>query len=321
MIRALALLEMLQSRASIGGAELARALHIDRRSLRRHIGALEELGIPVTTTLGCTGGYQLVPGFKLPPMMFTDDEALALAVGLLAARGLGLGHSLSAVASARAKIERVLPQKLKSKLISVDETIELELARPVAALNEAVLSLLTTATQERRRVRLAYKSPHGDESRRDFDPYGLVYRAGHWYTVGWCHLRRGLRTFRLDRVSSASVIAGGFERPVGFDTLEFLKSSIARLPRAHRVAVLLATDLATARQVLFSAFGVLECVEKGVLLRSETDDLNWFARELGRLPFDFDIRSPPALRTAVAKAGRRLLKLAAAPESRSRAHI
>jgi predicted DNA-binding transcriptional regulator YafY len=309
-VRVLALLELLQARGLTSGAALAQALDVDRRTLRRYIATLEEMGIPITTSQGRFGGYQLVPGFKLPPMMFTDDEALALAVGLLAARGLGLTQAMPAVASAKAKLERVLPVRLSTRLSAVDETVTLELARPSAVLDQGVLALLSNATQNRRRVHVEYRTPQGEDTHRDFDPYGLVYRAGRWYTVGMCHLRGGLRSFRLDRIRTASAREARFERPTGFDALQYLKQSIATLPRAHSVEVFLATDLATAQRELFSAFGVLEWVGDGVLLRSQADDLKWFARELSRLPFDFQVRSPTALSAAVASAGRRLVRLA-----------
>jgi predicted DNA-binding transcriptional regulator YafY len=238
------------------GAALAQAINVDRRTLRRYIATLDEMGIPITTMQGRLGGYQVVPGFRLPPMMFADDEALALAVGLLAARGLGLAQSLPAVGSARAKLERVLPLKLKKQLSSVDETVAIELVRPVAPLDHVVLALLSTATQARRQVSLTYVTPEREETQRGFNPYGLVYRAGRWYSVGWCHLRKGLRSFRLDRIRAASATDLEFERPKSFDALAYLKGSIARLPRAHGVEVLLATDLATAQRELFSAFGV-----------------------------------------------------------------
>src|ERR1044072_9081825 len=153
--RVLALLEMLQAREATGGAELAQAQEVDRRTLRRYIVMLEELGIPIVTTQGRFGGYQVVPGFKLPPMIFSDEEALALAVGLLAARGLGLADSLPALASARAKMERVFPAKLKQRLRAVDESIALELGRPAAVIDHQVLGLLCGATQQRRRVHMA----------------------------------------------------------------------------------------------------------------------------------------------------------------------
>jgi predicted DNA-binding transcriptional regulator YafY len=308
--RVLALLEMLQAREVTGGAELARALEVDRRTLRRYIVTLEELGIPIVTTQGRYGGYQVVPGFKLPPMIFTDEEALALAVGLMAARGLGLAQSMPALASARAKLERVFPAKLKSRLRAVDESVALESARPAAVIDQQVLGLLCAATQERRRVRMTYQSQREERSEREFDPYGLVYRAGRWYIVGWCHLRRGLRSFRLDRVVSASSSAVAFERPADFDALAWLKQSIATIPRAHAVEVLLDTDLATAQKCLVPYVGVLECVDGGVLLRAQADNLDWIARELARLPFDFRLVAPQALRGAVERVSKRLANLA-----------
>jgi predicted DNA-binding transcriptional regulator YafY len=311
--RVLALLEMLQAREVTGGAELARALEVDRRTLRRYVVMLEELGIPIVTTQGRYGGYQVVPGFKLPPMIFSDEEALALAVGLMAARGLGLAQSLPALASARAKLERVFPAKLKSRLRAVDDSVALEAARPGTAIDQQVLGLLCGATQDRHRVRMAYQSQREEQTEREFDPYGLVYRAGRWYIIGWCHLRRGLRSFRLDRVVSASSSAVKFERPEGFDALAYLKQSITMIPRAHSVEVMLETDLATAQQCLVPYVGVLECVDQGVLLRAQADNLDWIARELARLPFDFSIRSPAALRGAIARTAQRLILLAENP--------
>ena len=310
--RVLTLLELLQARESTGGAELAGALGVDRRTLRRYIVMLEEMGIPITTTQGRFGGYQVVPGFKLPPMIFSDDEALALAVGLMAARGLGLAQTMPAVASAKSKLERVFPLKLKQRLRAVDESVALELARPVAAVDQQTLALLCTATQERRRVEFSYLSPQSEQSRREFDAYGLVYRAGRWYSVGWCHLRRGLRSFRLDRIADARPLATVFERPAQFDALAYLRESIAKIPRAHAVEVLLHTDLATAQRFVEWTFGVLEWTGDGVLLRAQAESLDWVARELARLPFDFQVQAPPELRRALLRESRRLARLSAA---------
>ena len=308
--RVLALLEMLQAREVTGGAELAQALEVDRRTLRRYIVMLEELGIPIVTTQGRYGGYQVVPGFKLPPMIFSDEEALALAVGLMAARGLGLAQSMPALASARAKLERVFPAKLKSRLRAVDESVALEFTRPATTIDQRVLGLLCGATQDRHRVRMSYQSQRDEQTEREFDPYGLVYRAGRWYIVGWCHLRRGLRSFRLDRVVSASSSTARFERPANFDALAYLKQSIATIPRAHAVEVLFETDLATAQKWLVPYVGVLECVDEGVLLRAQADNLDWIAHELARLPFDFRVRSPAPLRGEITRISKRLERLA-----------
>jgi predicted DNA-binding transcriptional regulator YafY len=307
--RVLTVLELLQAHGRMSGSELARRLEVDRRTVRRYITALEELGIPVTAERGRDGAYSLVAGFKLPPMMFTDDEALALSVGLLAARGLGLAEGAPAVASAQAKLERVMPSPLKRRVRAVDATVSLELARPLSpARDNAALLALSSAAQAQQRVRLRYSgAAAGAESERDFDPYGLAYRRGRWYVVGACHLRGGLRSFRLDRVVAVTPLPLHFERPADFDALAHLTFSLATLPRAHAVRVLLRTELARAQRQVFPALGVLEHTAQGVLLRGETEDLDWFARELARLPFELQVLGPPALGEALAAHARRLL--------------
>jgi predicted DNA-binding transcriptional regulator YafY len=306
--RILTVLELLQTHGRLTGAELARRLKVDARTVRRYIVALEELGIPMTADRGRDGAYMLVPGFKLPPIMFTDDEAVALSVGLLAARGLGLAEASSAVESAQAKLERVTPGPLKQRVRAIGDTVALELSRPRAPFDQAVLGSLSIAAQTQMRVRLGYLAPTGESTARDFDAYGLAYRVGRWYVVGRCHLRSGLRSFRLDRVRSVEALAVKFSRPRGFDVLDHLRESTATLPRAFSVEVLLHTDLQTAQRVLFSAAGVLEWVGDGVLLRGQVDDLRWFAQELARLPFDFEIRKPAELREALEVVARRLLR-------------
>ena len=308
--RVLALLELLQTHRRMTGAELARRLEVDGRTVRRYVALLQEIGIPLTAERGRDGAYMLVAGFKLPPMMFTDDEALALAVGLVAVRGLGLAAASAAASSAQAKLERVMPDALKRRARAVDETVTLELSRPTAPADNAALSALTAAAQARDRVRLRYRPREGDVTERAFDAYGLAYRAGRWYAVGWCHLRHGLRSFRLDRVDDVRRLPVSFERPERFDALAHLTTSIARLPRAHAAEVLLAADLSAARRELFPVAGVLEPVDGGVVLHAQADDLRWLARELARLPFAFTVRSPRALRTAVAALAKRLARQA-----------
>lgn len=309
--RVLAVLELLQGRGRISGPELAQRIGVDGRTLRRYIAMLEELGIPIVAERGRYGAYLLVPGFKLPPLMFNDDEALALSVGLLAARGLGLAEAAPAVASAQAKLARVTPDRLKRQLQAIAETVRLDLAHASDAphSNEALMAL-TAAAQAQQRVHLDYTTPQHQCSERDVDPYGLAWRAGAWYLVGWCHLRRDLRSFRLDRIGKVQALAAHFERPAAFDTLAQLAFSLATLPRSIAIEVLLRTDLKTARDAFSLAFGLLEPIDGGVLLRSSADDLDWFARQLARLPFGFEVRRPARLRGALRRHATRLLKLA-----------
>lgn len=310
--RVLAVLELLQAHGRLSGPELARRVGVDERTMRRYIAMLDELGIPITSERGRYGGYRLVAGFKLPPMMFNDDEALALSIGLLAARGLGLADAAPAVASAQAKLARVMPAKLKQRVRAIDETVALEFARGDAhAADSAALVCLSAAAQSRQRVHLHYRSAQHDASERDFDPYGLAWRGGRWYVVGHCHLRGGVRSFRLDRIEEVHALPIGFGRPDTFDALAHLGRSLATLPRAHSIEVLLKTDLASARRALFEAVGVFEPEGEDTRLSAQADDLDWFARELARLPFDYAVRGPALLRDALHRCGERLQRLAA----------
>jgi predicted DNA-binding transcriptional regulator YafY len=306
--RVLAVLELLQTHGAMSGSALAERLQVDGRTLRRYITKLEDLGIPVVAERGRHGAYRLMPGYKLPPMMFTDDEALALSLGLLAARGLGLAQAAAAEESARAKLERVMPDKLKRRVRALGETVQLDIARPDAAADNHALLLLSAAVHERQRVHLAYRSAQQDATEREFDPYGVAWRGGRWYAVGWCHLRRDLRSFRLDRIAQLQIRDAHFEPPTNFDAVRHLALGLATLPRGIAVQVLLKTDLQTARAELFAAIGLFQSCDEGVLLYSETDDLDWYARQLARLPFGFAIRSPQALHGAVRRCAARLLK-------------
>jgi predicted DNA-binding transcriptional regulator YafY len=309
--RVLAVLELLQAHGRTGGPALAARIGVDGRTLRRYIAALEEIGIPITTERGRYGGYSLAAGYKLPPMMFGNDEALALSLGLLAARALGLADAAPAIASAQAKLERVMPATLKRRLRSIDETVSLDLRRPADASGATdALIVLSSAAQSRQCVRMRYRSAQQGESERDFDPYGLAFRGGRWYVVGHCHLRNGVRSFRLDRIGALQPLPRSFGRPEGFDALAHLTWSLATLPRAHAVDVLLHTDLASARSALFDTMGTLEARGDDTLLRAQTDELDWFARELARLPFDFRVLAPDSLRAALRRQGERLQKLA-----------
>ena len=307
--RVLAVLELLQTHGRMSGADMSARLAVDARTLRRYIVTLEEMGIPITTERGRHGGYALVAGFKLPPMMFTDDEALALSVGLLAARSLGFSEAAPAVASAQAKLERIMPARLKQRVRAVDETVRLDMVRTVAPAGNDVLVTLSSAALAQQRVYMHYRAPDGKDSERDFDAYGLAFRGGCWYVIGWCHLRAGMRSFRLDRIVRVALRPASFARPAGFDALAYLRESVATMARAHAVEVLLKTDLKTASSHFFDALGVFTQTDDGVLLRCHTDHVDWFASHLASLPFDFTVRAPEGLRSALAAVAQRLLRL------------
>jgi predicted DNA-binding transcriptional regulator YafY len=306
--RVLTVLELLQAHGRLSGPDLAQRLEVDGRTLRRYIGKLEDLGIPVLAERGRYGCYSLMPGFKLPPMVFTDDEALAISLGLVAARGLGL--AATAVESAQAKLERVMPVPLKQRVRALGETVALDQRPPAPATDNQALMALSLAAYQQRQVHLHYCSAQDVVTERDFDPYGLAYRGRRWYVVGHCHLRQGLRSFRLDRVQAVQPTERPFMPPADFDAVRHLALGVASIPRAVQIEVLLRTDMETAQAALFDSIGLLHPVDGGVVLHSQADDVHWFARELARLPFDFELRQPPALREALSLLASRLQQLA-----------
>jgi len=309
--RVLAVLELLQTHARLSGSELATRIGVDGRTLRRYITALEELGIPIMAERGRFGGYALSAGFKLPPMMFGNDEALALSLGLLASRALGLTDAAPAIASAQAKLERVMPNSLKRRMRAIDETVALDLTHaPVPSGNPVSLMHLSEAAQARQHLRMHYRSAQAGDSERNFDVYGIAYRDGRWYAVGHCHLRNSVRSFRVDRILALQSLPESFGRPKDFDALGHLTMSLATLQRAHAIDVLLHADIVSARAALFDTIGTLDQQGNHTLLRVQTDDLTWFARELSRLPFDFRILGPLALRTVLRHHAARLNRLA-----------
>lgn len=312
--RVLAVLELLQAHGRLTGPELAARLEVDVRTLRRYITMLQDLGIPIAAERGRHGAYALSAGFKLPPLMFTNEEGAALAIGLLAARHLGLAEAAHAVESARAKLEQVMPLELKARVRALTETIALEARAAPAASASEVIARLSSAAQQQRTVHLRYRSFKDEETERDFDPYGLARVQNEWYVVGHCHLRQDRRSFRVDRVQQVEATAARFRRPAHFDAVAFVQQAIASLPRELAFAVLLQTDLATAQRSVPPTFGRLAPGAGGVWLRGSTDSVDWLAHHLALLPIAFTVREPDELRAALRRLARALNASARAPQ-------
>lgn len=294
--RVLTVLELLQSHQRLTGPELASRLEVNARTARRYITMLQDMGVPIEAERGRYGAYRLRPGFRLPPLMFSEDEALAVTLGLLAARRLGLAVAAPSVEGALAKIDRVLPANLRQRLKAVQSSLVLELARAESPPSSEMVVEMSSAAQEGRRVLMRYRNDRGDETERGFDPYGIVVRQGRWYTVGRCHLRGDMRMFRLDRVIALRPTPESFERPDDFDCAAYVIHSLATMPNTWAVEVLLHTTLADARRRISPVFGTLEEVADGVLLRAYGDHLSWMARELVSAGVPLRVIEPPALR-------------------------
>jgi predicted DNA-binding transcriptional regulator YafY len=304
--RVLTVLELLQSRSRLSGAELADRLDVDRRTVRRYVSALQELGVPVESEPGRYGGYRLRPGYKLPPMMFNEEEALALILGLLASRRSGLLDAAPAVEGALAKIDRVLPDRLRGRVQAVQGALAFTtLRQPAASSNANALLSVSEAAQENRRVWIQYRGAE-EVTERDIDPYGVVHHRGRWYVVGWCHLRHDIRVFRLDRMLALEPRDQTFSKPLDFNCADYVLESLATIQWGWPIEVLLELSLIDARRRIAPDMGTLEETRGGVLLRTQADALDFMARFLVQIDCPFRILHPPELQDAVRQLARHL---------------
>jgi len=294
--RLLTVLELLQSRGQISGTEIARRLEVDVRTVRRYIVMLQDMGIPVESRRGPGGRYQLQRAQRIPPLIFTESEAIALTMGLLAIREFPFPVEVAAAESALAKAERVMPDKLLTQARALQEAITFRLEFLPSRIANNFVALLSSAIQQKQQIQLTYLSRDGDKTVRDFDPYGIVFHEGFWYTAGYCHLRRDLRTFRLDRITALEPGQMTFDRPETFDVLGQVLSALYARPEAEQVEVLLKTSWEHARQAITPELGTLEQSEEGVILRRAALHLDWVAFFLMGLDFPVLVRQPEALR-------------------------
>lgn len=337
--RVLALLEILQAGGTRTVADLADRLGVDERTVRRYVGHLIDLDVPVRSVRGRYGGYRLAPGFRMPPLMLTDEEALAVLLGLVAGRRAGLvTTSVAAAESAAAKVRRVLPEALGRRLDALLATADFTApARPMAIPETSVLLMLAEAARDRRPVAIGYTAWKGRRSERTVHPYGIVAHSGRWYVTGADSDSGEVRTFRLDRIESATVLPGSFDVPEGFDPAGRVLSGLAGVPYLHEVSLRvqgtveqvrhrLPSGLATVRELtadpardtaagaggdVAKAAGPATASREGdggrwVRVQLRAERLEWVPSVLAWLDLPFVIEYPDALRDHVHALARRL---------------
>lgn len=313
--RVLALLELLQSGAARTGAELAERLDVDERTLRRYVEHLRDLDIPVWSVRGRYGGYRLSPGYRLPPLMLTDEEALAVALGLVAGRRAGLlPATVAGAESAAAKLRRVLPDVLRARLDALLEVTDFTApAREQRVTEAGILLTVAQAARDRRPLDLVHASGRREPSRRVVHPYGVVAHSGRWYLTGADSRSGEVRTFRVDRITTVDVLDGTFEVPAGFDAADVVLSSLARAPHEHEVAIRIEATTEQVRRHLPPSVALLEPVdaEAGwVRARLRVQRLEWIPPLLAALDRPFVIEQPEDLRRLVRELAGRLASYA-----------
>ncbi|WP_197038456.1 helix-turn-helix transcriptional regulator [Herbidospora cretacea] len=237
--RVLTLLELLQSGGTRTIAELADRLGVEGRTVRRYVDQLIDLDVPVESVRGRYGGYRLAPGYRLPPLMLTDDEALAVLLGLVAGRRAGLTTTeRTAGETASAKIRRVLPPHLARRLGTLLEALAFtdEPAAPDTPDAEVLLTL-ADAVRHRRPVSIRYTDRDGRRSERTLHAYGIVSHSGRWYVTGEDHRIGEERTLRLDRIQDVRTLPGSFEAPADHDPARRLLAAFATAAYRHEVTL------------------------------------------------------------------------------------
>ena len=308
--RVLALLELLQSGGLRTIAELADRLEVDQRTVRRYVDHLLDLDVPVESVRGRYGGYQLAPGYRLPPIMLSDDEALAVLLGLVASGRSGFS-AISGTASqtATAKIRRVLPERLTRRLDALLESLAFtDSPGESTAVEGAVLLPIADAVRSHRPISIKYTSQDGRRSDRTLHPYGLVVHSGRWYVTGFDLRAEENRTFRLDRIAAVRTLPGSFEPPADFEPAERVLGGFATAAYRHRVTLAIQGTLPQIRARLPASVAVLAELPNPGWLRVElrVQSLDWLPPVLASLDLPFAIERPAELRDLTTALAERL---------------
>lgn len=324
--RVLAVLELLQAGGIHTVADLAQRLGVDERTVRRYIEHLRELGIPVDGTRGRYGGYRLARHYRMPPLMLTDEEALAVVWALLlSGRSRSGPASALAVDSATAKVRRVLPAALARRIGAVVDTVDFTVSGRGRTGDDSgadedvapVLLSLAEAAQDRRQVTFAYTTRQGRAAQRTVQPHGIVAHHGWLYLTGFDVTRQAVRTFRLDRIAGVRLLEGTFAPPVDADPVEQVIGPLAAAPHLHEVSLRIKADVAHVRSRIPETLASItrdDADSEGaegwlrVFLRAER--LEWVAGTLAMLDSPFIVEHPQELRQVVAALGQRLIKAA-----------
>ncbi|GAA3372494.1 YafY family protein [Streptomyces sannanensis] len=313
--RLLTLLSLLQTPREWGGGELAERLGVSRRTIRRDIDRLRELGYPVQATMGAEGGYRLVAGKAMPPLVLDDEEAVAIAVGLRA----GAGHAVEGVeeASVRAlaKLEQVLPSRLRHRVAMLQAaTTPLAWGGDGATVDPHTLTVMAAAVTGQERLRFGYVSGDGTETRRQVEPYRLVSTGRRWYLVAYDLDRADWRTFRVDRVADPFATGARFaprEVPAG-SASELLRRSLTRIQPVLDLDVTFEAPAKFVAARLPGSLGAPEPLgpDRCRLRTTATDSLEWLGLRLALVDCEFTVHAPVELTEYLSALGARLVRAA-----------
>jgi predicted DNA-binding transcriptional regulator YafY len=314
--RLLSLLSLLQTPREWPGSELAERLGVSARTIRRDIERLRDLGYPVEATMGADGGYRLIAGAAMPPLLLDDEEAVAIAVGLRTAAGHAVDGIEEAAVRALAKLEQVLPSRLRYQVGALTAATVRLLTGDGPTVDPAVLTVLAVAIANHERVRFGYRASAGTESKRLVEPHRLVSAGRRWYLVAYDNDRGDWRIFRIDRVGEPPRATGSRAAPRELpaeDAASFVTSKLYSLAPTYQAVVTLHAPAEEMAGRLGDRAGDLEPIdERTCRVHSQTDTLEWLAFRLTMLGCEFEVHEPPELAAYLRELGARITRAAGA---------
>ena len=308
--RLITLIMTLQRQPNQKAADLAEKLGVSVRTLHRYFGMLDEMGIPIYAERGPYGGFSLVRGYKLPPLVFTPEEAVAIYLGTsLVSEMWGQLYQESA-GGAMAKLENVLPDEQRNEVAWARRSlIATGMHRADPSALAPTLEKLRRAAREHRQVDMLYQSTtKAEATQRQVDPYALVHRSGWWYLVGYCHLRDAPRTFRVDRIQSLELLSETFQMPDDFDIHAYLEGEFAGQPVVHATLRFTPQGAHIAKSNISGWESLEENPDGSVDVILSAPDLTWLASMTLSFSTLVTVLDPPELRNMVRDWARSVLE-------------
>lgn len=307
--RVLRLLSLLQARREWSGAELSERLEVDVRTIRRDANRLRELGYVIESAAGPGGGYRLAAGTTTPPLLLDDNEAITVALALGAAAST-LGNLSDSALSVLAKLDQLLPARLRRKWSAVTN-VTMSLAGSTVPVDVKQLASLATACRDERRVKFKYGDARQRVTVRDVEPARLAHTGRVWYLIAWDVQREAWRTFRLDRIDTSTPIVFGPKftpraPQESFDIL--LARAIHAAPHRYVAKLRLAMAVNEAKRHVPAAYGLLEAESDATsILTIGGHTYEGIAISLLHFGLDFELMEPPGLAETLRILGQRLL--------------
>ncbi|MEE1783963.1 YafY family protein [Streptomyces sp. SP17BM10] len=297
--RLLGLLSLLQTPREWPGSELAERLGVSARTIRRDIDRLRDLGYPVQATMGAVGGYRLVAGTAMPPLLLDDEEAVAIAVGLRAAAGHAVVGIEEASVRALGKLLQVLPGRLRHRVGTLNAATVPLMTGDGPTVDPDDLTLIAGAVANHERLRFGYRARDGAETRRNVEPERLVSTGRRWYLVGFDLDRDDWRLFRVDRLREPFPTGARFApRPLpAEDAAAFVADKLRRRNTAYTmVATVHRPADEVDRWMPWTGEHRIEPIDdRTCRLHSRGDSLKWLASGLLLLDCEFEVHEPPEL--------------------------